>query len=168
MGDRELRTKRAPEQSWMNRHCNNSRRSSLAGERHILELISLGAPLPGVLNRLCTALDVQIGNVVSLILLPDQEENCLLPITQCAMQVGLHVVESADILGREKAYLGTLEIYGCDPRLPTPEEYQLIERVVHLAAIAIQRHDGHDDSERPSTCSRQDMDEAPERPPFIN
>src|SRR5579863_6154332 len=111
MGDRELRTKRAPEQSWMNRHCNNSRRSSLAGERHILELISLGAPLPGILNKLCTALDVQIGNVVSLVLPSDPEANCLWSITQCAVQAGLHFFESVDILGGDKTLLGTLEIY---------------------------------------------------------
>jgi hypothetical protein len=43
-------------------------------ERQILELISLDAPLPGILNRLCAAIDVQIGNVVSLVSLPDREE----------------------------------------------------------------------------------------------
>lgn len=47
----------------------------LAGEGHLLELISAGAPLPQVLNRLCTALDLQIGNIVSLVLFPDDEEH---------------------------------------------------------------------------------------------
>jgi hypothetical protein len=168
MADRVLRMIRAPEQSWIDRHCNDSRRSELAGERHILELISLGAPLPGILNKLCTALDVQIGNVVSLVLPSDPEANCLWSITQCAVQVGLHFFASADILGREKTRLGTLEIYSCDPRQPTWAEYQLIERVVHLAAIALQRHHDDDNFERPSRGSREDMDDAPERPPFIN
>ncbi|MGA8224272.1 MAG: hypothetical protein WB780_21685 [Candidatus Acidiferrales bacterium] len=143
-------------------------RGPLAGERHILELISLGAPLPGILNKLCTALDVQIGNVVSLVLVPDREENCLWSITESATQVGLHVFDSVEIFGRDKTLLATLEIYGCDPRLPTAAEYQLIERAVHLTAIALQRPGVRDDFEKPSRRSRDTMDGASERPRFIN
>lgn len=168
MADHESRTKRAPEEFWVDRDCNDNRRSQLAGERHILELISLGAPLPGILNKLCTAIDFQIGNVVSLVLLPDGEENHFCSVTQSALQVGLHLFSSTDILSRDKTLLGTLEIYGCDPRRPTQHEYRLIERVAHLAAIALQRHDDQQDFERPSRRSKDGTDSALERPPFIN
>jgi hypothetical protein len=168
MADRESRTKRVPSGFWPYQHRNDNRRSPLAGERHILELISLGAPLPGILNKLCTAIDVQIGNVVALFLLPDGDENHLCSVTESAIQVGLHLFSSTDILSCDKTLLGTLEVYGCDPRRPTPHECQLIARVVHLAAIAIQRHGDEEDFERPSRRSRDEMGGAPERPPFIN
>jgi hypothetical protein len=168
MKDHESRTKRATREFWVNRNCNGRGRSQLAGERHILELISLGAPIPGILNKLCAAIDCQIGNVVSLVLLPDGQENHFCSVTQSAARMGLHAFSFADILSRDKALLGTLEIYSCEPRRPTSDEYQLIERVVHLAAIALQRHDDRDDLERPSRETRIWMGGAPERPPFIN
>jgi hypothetical protein len=168
MGDHESRTRRGPAEFRLYQHSNDNRRSQLAGERHILELISLGAPLPGILNKLCTAIDFQIGNVVSLVLLADGEENHLCSVTQSATQVGLSVFSSTDILSGDNTLLGILEIYGCDPRRPTPREYQLIERVVHLAAIALQRREDEEDFERPSRRSRDGIGSALERPPFIN
>ena len=168
MADHESRTKRAPEESWVDRHRDNNRRSPLAGERHILELISQCAPLPGILNKLCTLIDVQVGNVVSLFLLPDCEQNHLCSVTQSAIKLGLHVFSSTDILSRDKSDLGTLVIYGCDPRWPTADEDRLIERAVYLAALALQRRGDEEDFERPSSRSRDEMDSAPERPPFIN
>jgi len=168
MADHGSRTRGALGESWPYRQGADKRRGPLAGERHILELISLGAPLPGILNKLCTALDVQIGDVVSLILPPDGEANRLGSVAQTAMQVGLHVFDSVDIFGRDETLLGTLEIYGCDPRLPTGDEYRLIERVVHLAAIALQRHDDREDFERASRRSRDAMDDTLEPRPFIN
>ncbi len=162
------RTRVAPHEIWPYQRCDDKKRSPLVAERHILELISLGAPLPGILNRLCAALDVQIGDVVSLVLPPDRAENCLWSVTQSAGQVGLHIFDSVDIFGRDMTHLGTLEIYGCDPRLPTGDEYRLIDRVVHLAAIALQRHDDHGDLERASSRSKDGMDDAPERSQFIN
>jgi len=164
----ESRTRRAQPEFWRDQHCNDSRRSQLAGERHILELISLGAPLSGILNKLCTAIDCQIGNVVSLVLLPDGDENRLCSVSRSATQVGLHLFSSRDILSRDRVFLGTLEMYGCDPRRPTPQEYKLIQRVVHLAAIAIQRHEQEQDFERSSKHSSSGMGSALERPPFIN
>jgi hypothetical protein len=162
------RTRVAPREIWPYQRCDDKRRSPLVAERQILELISLGAPLPGILNRLCAAIDVQIGNVVSLVMLPDREEKCLWSITQSAGQVGLHIFDSVDIFGRDLTPLGTLEIYGCDPRQPTVDEYRLIERVVHLAAIALQRDDDHGDFERPSSRSKGGMDDTSKRPQFIN
>jgi len=138
-------------------------------ERQILELISLDAPLPGILNRLCAAIDVQIGNVVSLVSLPDREESRLCAITQSATELGLDVFSSRRILSRDKALLGTLEVYGCDPRRPTAYEYQLIERAIQLAAMALERHKDREDFEGPSRhWGRVVGGSAPARPPLIN
>jgi len=155
-------------ESWVDRHCHDSGRRQLAGEGDILELISQRAPLPGILNRLCAAIDLQIGNVVSLVLLPDGGENHSCSVTKNALQLGLHLFFSADILSRDKAFLGTLEIYGCDRRRPTLHEYRLIERVGQLAAIVLQRHADHEAFEKPSGYSKDGMDGALERPRFIN
>ena len=89
---------------------------------HILELISLGAPLGVILNKLCVAIDVQIGNVVSLVLLPDGQEDHLSSTSQSAVQMGLSLFfSSTSILSCDEALSGRLEIYSCDPRGPTPQ-----------------------------------------------
>jgi hypothetical protein len=45
--------------------------TQLGGESYVHELISGGAPLPEVLDRLCSAINVEIGNVASVVLLAD-------------------------------------------------------------------------------------------------
>jgi hypothetical protein len=143
-------------------------RGAAEEEDQILQLISLGAPLPGILNRLCIAIDVQIGNVVSLISLPDGEESYLRSITQSAMELGLDVFSSVGILSRDKRLLGTLQIYGCYSRRPTPHESQLIERAIQLAGIALQRHSNGEDFATPSMRPSSGVGGALERSPFIN
>ncbi len=119
----------------------------LRGENGILELISMGEPLPGVLNKLCAAIDLQIGNVVSVILPADDQEHDLHTITHSALQFGLHVFWSASIPLLHQDVLGSLEMYCCVSRSPTPFELQLIERVTHLAALAMRRHNDEGDFE---------------------
>jgi hypothetical protein len=140
MGDNQSRSRGTRSEIWLHSHGNDSRRRRFMGERQIVELISLGAPLPGILNRLCTAIDLQIGNVVSLVALPDEQESHLCCITESAVRFGLSPFSFTRILSRRKKLLGTLQIYCCDQRRPTPPELQLIERVIELAAIALQRH----------------------------
>jgi hypothetical protein len=168
MADRESRAKRAPENFAHCSHCNDNRRGQVAGERHILELISLGAPLSVILNKLCVAIDVQIGNVVSLVLLPDGQEDHLPYPSQSAVQMGLSLFSSTSILSCDEALLGRLEIYSCDPRGPTPQEYRLIDRIIHLAAIALQRHEDEANFERPSRRSKSGIGGSFERSPFLN
>jgi hypothetical protein len=115
----------------------------LRGEKIILAMISMGAPLPRVLNKLCEAIDVQIGNVVSVILPAEGKD--LHTITRNTLQFGLHVFWSASIPLRNKDVLGSLQMYGCVSRSPTPLELQLIHRVTHLAGLAIKQH--NDDGE---------------------
>jgi GAF domain-containing protein len=138
-------------------------RTWLAGEGQLLELISEGAPLSHVLDRVCTALDVQVGNVVSLVLLSDSEEHTLHTIAQSATKFGLTSFSCTPILSPNDEFFGTLETYCCFPRKPTLSESELIERAAHLAALAIQNYNHDLDAARCSLdwndaagrCSRE-------------
>lgn len=168
MSDHEILTKRAPREFWLYEHCNDNRRGQLAEERQILELISRGAPLQEILNRLCIMIDVRIGNVVSIVSLPHGDENQLCSIARSAMQMGLHVFSSTSIASLDHTLLGTLELYSCDQRRPTALEYQLIERVVHLAAIALQRREEREDPVGSNRRLSSGIGGVLERLPFIN
>ena len=169
MGNKDSHTKRALTGSLEYRRSNDVRRGPLVGERQIVELISLGAPLPGILNQLCDAIDSQIGNIVSLVLLPNGQEYDLFSITQAATQFGLNVFSSSSILSGDNSLLGTFQIYCCDQRLPNPHEVQLIARVIRIAAIAFQRHEGAGESPKNYRRVRSETrGSATEKPPFIN
>ena len=80
----------------LNHECADNKRTDLLRENSILELISSGAPLPDVLNKLCTAVDLQIGNVVSVILPAAKTENDLQTLDQTCgemrfLQQGLNI-----------------------------------------------------------------------------
>jgi hypothetical protein len=167
MADGEACAKRVPREIGSYRHGNDNKRAQLAGEGQILELISLGAPLPGVFNRLCAAIDVQIGNVVSILSLPDQDENHSCAITQSAMRMGLSIFWSNGIFSPDGALLGTIMIYACDSRQPTPREHKLIERMSHLATIALQRHEDEQGFGKPSCRTRDGILGVLHRPPLL-
>jgi hypothetical protein len=168
MSDNESGSKGTRSDSWLHRHGNDNRRRQFVGERQVVELISLGAPLPGILNKLCTAIDLQIGNVVSLISLPDEQESHLCCITESAVRFGLNPFSFTRILSRKKKLLGTLQVYCCDERRPTPTESQLIERVIELAAIALQRHKDAEDLGGSCRHLRRTGGSSSERSPLIN
>jgi hypothetical protein len=111
----------------------------LRAEEHLLQSISSHASLPKVLNEICSALDFQIGNVVSLITLPGDDSSELAAIATNAEHFGLHTFCSEGIAGENDELLGFLEMYCSVRRDPTTEEVQLIERAECLAAIAIKR-----------------------------
>jgi hypothetical protein len=159
--DDQSRTKRPPGEFHLHSQSTDHRRCQLVGERQILALISVGAPLPGILNKLCMILDVRIGNVVSIISRPDADENHFCILTRSALQVGLEGFSSTPILSRAGNFLGTLEIYGCDARYPTPLERHLIERVSYLAALALERDEAPAEPVEPPVVPV-------EKPPFIN
>jgi hypothetical protein len=110
----------------------------LAAEGQLLDLISEGAPLPQILERVCAAVDIQLGNVVSLVLLPDDAEHTSHAFEQSAVTFGLTPFNCTPILSAEAGFLGTLETYCCFPRKPSLTESELIEQAAHLAAVAIQ------------------------------
>lgn len=135
----------APNRPSTHRQRSPKKRALLRGEESILELISGGAPLPAILNRLCAVIDLQIGNVVSVILPPGGHE--LRTDAQTASDFGLHVFWSASIPLRDEETVGSFQMYCCVSRSPSSFELQLIERVTHLAALAIRRHNDLGDFE---------------------
>jgi hypothetical protein len=129
----------------------------LDAEEQLLQSISTRAALPGVLNGICSALDRQIANVVSLFSLPGEDPNELTAITANATLFGLHVFCSESIFAENGGLLGSLEMYSCVPRGPTPHELQLIERAKCLAAIAIELDK---EASHPGNC---DIRESPQK-----
>ena len=112
----------------------------LSAEEQLLQLISSRAPLPGVLNGICAALDCQIANVVSLISLPGDDVGELGGIATNAALFGLETFYSEGLVAENDELLGSLEMYCSDRRRPSAGDLQLIERARCLAAIAIKRH----------------------------
>lgn len=167
MGDNDSRAKRM--RPIFRRPDTGGKFEPLAEERQVLEQIVLGTPLPQTLNKLCTMIDDAILNVVAMVTLPEEDERYIYVSAQTTAQVGLKLFSSVAILSRDDILLGTLEIYGCDSRLPTPSEVRFIERVAHLAAVALQRHKEIEAHERSSRRSREALDGiAPAKGPFIN
>jgi signal transduction histidine kinase len=56
-----------------------------------------------------------------------------------ALAHGLRACWSTPVLSSEGRVLGTFAIYYREPRTPTPHERNVVERVTHLASIAIER-----------------------------
>jgi hypothetical protein len=121
----------------------------LSSEEQLLQSISARAPLPELLNGICSALDSQIGNVVSNISLADEDASELAAIAADAVFFGLSAFCSAVIVAENGELLGSLEMYCCPRRGPSAGESQLIERATCLAAVAIQRDNESGD---PRSC----------------
>jgi hypothetical protein len=108
-----------------------------SAEEQLLHSISARAPLPEVLNGICSALDCQVGNVVSVVFLPSDDASEIATIAENAALFGLHTLCSECIVAENDELLGSLEMYCTDPRSLSAGEVQLIERAKCLAAIAI-------------------------------
>lgn len=145
------------------------RHRRLAEEGEILKAILLGETLPITLNKLCTLIDFQIGDVVSLVCLASVEESFANSIAQTARKFGLNVFSFTNILSPDRRVLGTFQVYSCERRRPTPRELQLIERVTHLAGIALQHHRDRLEIELFSrSLGNPDGGSEPKTPPFVN
>jgi hypothetical protein len=162
------RPKRPPPDFRIDPQCTDQRRSPLVGERQILELIALGAPLSGILNKLCTMIDVRIGNVVSIVSLAEEVEDHDCTMSLSALQVGLELFSCTAILAADRSILGTLEVFGCDLRRPTLLECNLIGRVAYLASLALQRPEPAGDFARRCVKPRSKLGGWIEKPPLIN
>ncbi|MGC0771865.1 MAG: hypothetical protein WB543_02950 [Candidatus Acidiferrum sp.] len=110
----------------------------LTAEVQILQSISARAPLPQILNEICTALDCQIGNMVSFISLPQDKSASVAEIARNAALFGLYIFFSTGVFAGSGEELGSLEMYCCTPRDPSCFEVQLVERAACLAAIAME------------------------------
>jgi len=114
----------------------------LRGEKQILQSIAAGMPLPQLLNRICSALDCEIGNVVSLVSLLDEDAAELDATAKKARHLGLHMFCSIGVIAENGGLIGILEMYSCKPLGPSPQDLELVERAACLAAMAIERGNG--------------------------
>ena len=122
------------------RYSENRIQYLLKTEEQILQSISARAPISKILNDISNALDCEIGNVTSAISMPDENVSSAVEGSRSAAFFGLHSLFSVVIWAETGELLGSLEMYGCVSRTPSPREFQLIERAVCLAAAAIKRH----------------------------
>lgn len=141
MNEYDLGSGARPEKRNAHRRSDDKIQYLLQAEEQLLQSISSHASLPKVLNGICSALDFQIGNVVSLITLPDDDRGELADVAMNAARFGLHTFCSEGVMAENDDLLGFLEMYSSVRRDPTAEEVQLIERAKCLAAIAIERED---------------------------
>lgn len=125
--------------------------------------------MPVTLNKLCTLVDFHIGNVVSLVCVASGEESFANSVAQTARKFDLNVFSFTHIFSPDHRVLGTFQVYSCERRRPTPPELQLIERVTHLAAVALQHHRDSVEIELFSqNLGSKEGSGEPETPPFIN
>ena len=112
----------------------------LRAEQQLLHSISARMPLEVILHKICDALNSEIGNVISLTALPDDDPTSMANIVKSAGVFGLYKFCSASVVGANEESLGSIEMYCCIPRRPFLNEIRLIERATCLAAVAISRH----------------------------
>jgi hypothetical protein len=117
----------------------------LKAEEQLLHSISARIPLAEILRKICSALNFEMGNMVSLVSLSNDDASFLANIVKSAAIFGLHKFCSAIVVGGNDELLGSIEMYCCVRRRPFLGEVRLIERATCLAAIAINRHNeaGH-------------------------
>ena len=106
-------------------------------EKEIQVSIFAGVPVPELLNRICGALDCEIGNVVSFVSVFDDETRDSGALAEKAKRFGLHMFSSVEIVSVNRGLLGQLEMYSSELRSPTDRELDTIKRGAWLAAIAI-------------------------------
>jgi len=78
--------------------------------------------------------------MVSLISMPNDDASSGGEVSHSVALFGLYSFVSGVIGAESGELLGYLEMYCCVSRKPSPREFQLIERAVCLAAVAIKRH----------------------------
>ena len=127
----------------------------LIGESLLLELIPTDIPLAEMLNKICSALDVQVGNVISVVLSWEENQHSLDELAEQAARFGLYLFSCCAMLSKNQQLLGTLETYSCLLKNPSVDEARVIQRASQLAALAIQRHDRY-----PKTGAATEIDSA--------
>jgi hypothetical protein len=110
----------------------------LEAEEQILRSIAGRAPVPQILDEICTALDRQIGNMISFISLPEDDVAATTELARNADRFGLYIFYSGGIFDEGGGEIGFLEMYCCTARDPFVHELQLITRAICLATIALE------------------------------
>lgn len=140
MADNHFLLRDPSQEPWTHRDSEGEIQYVLKEEEQILQSISGRAPLPEILRKICHALDLEIGKMISLFSLPHDDTISLPAIVRSAGVFGLYKFCSAQVAGENDELLGSLEMYSCLPRRPFLPEVRLIERATCLAAVAIKRH----------------------------
>ena len=139
MDDHNFRSREGLQERWPRRSSGCEIQYLLKREEQLLQSISARTPLPETLRKICNALDSEIGNMMSIISLPDDDATGLAAVAKSAALFGLYKFCSATVVGGNDEVLGSLEMYCSVPRNPFLREVQLIERATCLAAVAIRR-----------------------------
>jgi hypothetical protein len=140
MADNHLPLREGRQERWP--QCNSAGEIEhlLRTEEQILHSIAGRAPLPEILHKICDALNLEMGNLISFFALSGDHETDLAAIASSAELFGLYKFCSADVVDGNGELLGSLEMYCSDPRSPLLSDTPLIERAACLAAVAIKRH----------------------------
>ena len=139
MGDNHFLQRDGSQERRTRRDSEDEIRYLMRAEERILQSISARMPLAEILCKICDALNLEIGNVISLACLRNDEPTGQATIGKSAGIFGLYKFCSASVVGGNEEELGSLEMYCCVPRRPFLNEIRLIERATCLAAVAIQR-----------------------------
>jgi hypothetical protein len=140
MADNHLPLRDGRQEHWPQRNSGSEIEHLLRAEEQILHSISGRAPLPEILHKICDALNLEMGNLISFFSLRSDHATDLAAIASSAELFGLYKFCSAEVAGGNGELLGSLEMYSCDPRSPFLTDVPLIERAACLAAVAIKRH----------------------------
>ena len=140
MSDNRLPLRDRRQERWPQRNAGSEIEHLLRTEEQILHSISGRAPLPEILHKICDALNLEMGNLISFFSLPTDHATDLAAIASSAELFGLYKFCSADVVDGDGELLGSLEMYCSVPRSPFLTDAPLIERAACLAAVAIKRH----------------------------
>jgi hypothetical protein len=140
MADDHFPLRQRSQEHWPRRNSGVEIQYLLRAEEQLLQSISARVPLADVLHKICDALNSEIGNMISLISLPNDDATGVATIVKSATLFGLYKFCSAPVVAGNEELLGSLEMYSCVPRRPFLSEARLIERATCLAAVAIKRH----------------------------
>ncbi|MGJ7512299.1 PAS domain-containing protein [Variovorax sp. GT1P44] len=123
----------------------------LAGEKKLFEMIATGQALQAILETLCRLVEDLTDELNATVVLLDADEPrhlhrvapSLPPhVTDEGRRVslsGLRPSWTVPLLSSHRAALGTLEVYSRQARRITPRDEGIIERLTHLASIAVER-----------------------------
>jgi hypothetical protein len=138
MADNHFPLRHRSQQRWPQRNSGEIQ-YLLRAEEHLLQSISARIPLTEILNKICDSLNSEMGNMISLVSLPNDDDTGLASIVKSATLFGLYKFCSAAVVGGNDEALGSIEMYCSIPRRPFLNEIRLIERATCLAAVAIKR-----------------------------
>jgi hypothetical protein len=157
MADNHFPLRDRSQERWPRRDSGAEIQYVLRAEEQILHSISAGIPLTDILNKICDSLNSEMGNMISLVSLPNDDDTGVTTIVKSAQIFGLYKFCSAAVVGRNREALGSIEMYSCIPRRPFLNEIRLIERATCLAAIAIKHHseEGNHSESTSTTLKRE-------------